>query len=139
MQAGGAAGGLAVSLRGDRRGHILRIRLAQSEEQNTRDVQEDLARGPRMPKSRKPTTIDAAALLASRKHHPGEGRNRTFSAARLPAGFQTVIDPRQHPEQPWRDLPRPTGQPPFRLSLDSVLSGEAIKTIEQSGRMVFHS
>lgn len=92
-----------------------------------------------MPKPRKPTVIDAHALVAGRKHHPSPGRGRTFGVSRLPAAFQTVIDPQKHPPQPWRDLPSPTGPSPFHLSLDVVLSKEAIQTIKNSGRMVFHS
>ncbi len=92
-----------------------------------------------MAKPPKRTTIDAAALYASRKHHPGPGSGRHFGATRLPSAFQTVIDPSKHPLQPWRDLPAPSGQPPFHLTLDTVLSKEAIQTIANSGRLVFHS
>src|SRR6266571_3881105 len=92
-----------------------------------------------MAKAPKPTVVDAAALIASRKHHPSASPGRTFGAARLPAAFQTVIDPKKHPPQPWRDLPPPTGKVPFHLSLDTVLSKEAIQTITKSGRMVFHA
>jgi hypothetical protein len=90
-------------------------------------------------KSRKVTTLDAAQLLASVQHHPGPGNARTFAASRLPASFQTIIDPDKNPPQPFRPLPPPTGAAPFRLALDTVLSAKAIQTIESSGRMVVHA
>src|ERR1700723_1144591 len=70
-------------------------------------------------KGRKITTLDAAALLASVKHHPGPGNARTFAASRLPQSFQTVIDPNKNPPQPFQPLPPPTGKAPFHLSLDT--------------------
>jgi hypothetical protein len=94
------------------------------------------------PKSKTPqkgTIIDAAALVASRKHHPKPAPGRSFAADRLPAGFQTIVDPQKNPPQPWRDLPPPTGALPFHLSLDSVLSAEAMQSIESSGTLVFHA
>lgn len=85
-----------------------------------------------------PSLIDAQALQ-KRPRHPGPGRSRNTGADRLPSGFQTIIDPNKHPLQPWRDLPPPTGIPPFHLSLDTVLSAAAMQTIQKSGRLVFHS
>lgn len=96
-------------------------------------------RAAKAPKARKTTAIDAAQLLATSKHHPGAGRGRTFAAPRLPQGFQTIIDPNKNPPQPFRPLPPPTGKSPFHLSLDTVLSPAAMKTITTSGQMVFHS
>jgi hypothetical protein len=87
----------------------------------------------------KGTVIDAAALLASRKHHPKPAAGRSFGTDRLPPGFQTIIDPQKNPPQPWRDLPPATGPAPYHLSLDSVLSAEAMQSIETSGRLVFHA
>ncbi len=57
----------------------------------------------------------------------------------MPTAFHTTVDPTQHPLQPWRDLPPPTGQAPFHLTLDSVLSASAMRTIAHAGRMVFHA
>jgi acid phosphatase type 7 len=93
------------------------------------------------PKQSKKITsrLDATSLLASVKHHPGAGNGRTFGAQRLPQGFQTIIDPNKNPPQPFRQLPPPTGKAPFRLSLDTVLSAQAIQTIQKSGQMVFHT
>src|SRR5712692_593542 len=94
----------------------------------------------RKPTSKKhqPTTVDAAALIARSKHHPGVTPGRNFAASRLPAAFQTVIDPSKHPAQPFRNLPPPTGQVPFHLSLGAVLSQQAMQTIKDAGRMNFH-
>lgn len=89
--------------------------------------------------ARRGTVIDAAALLAGRKHHPTPATGRSFGGDRLPAGFQTIVDPQKNPPQPWRDLPAPTGTTPFHLSLDSVLSADAMKSIENSGKLVFHA
>lgn len=91
-----------------------------------------------MAKQRKKSVIDAQKLQSQRRH-PGPGRSRRFGADPLPAGFQTIVDPNKHPLQPWRDLPPATGLPPFHLSLDTVLSAEALQTIQKSGRLVFHS
>jgi hypothetical protein len=90
-------------------------------------------------KLRKVTTLDATQLLVSVKHHPGPGKGRSFGASRLPQNFQTVIDPSQNPPQPFRPLPPPTGSSPFHLSLDTVLSAQAMQTIKTSGRLVLHA
>jgi len=98
-------------------------------------------RGKRVANKSKVTTIDAVALAAATKHHPGRGGKggRTFSPDPVPPGFHTVTDPSKNPTQPWRDLPVPSGLPPFRLSLDAVLSAEAMATINNSGMLIFHS
>lgn len=85
------------------------------------------------------TVIDATALQASRKHHPQPAPGHRFGGDRLPASFQTIIDPQKNPPQPYRNPPPPTGLPPFRLSLDSVLSAQAMQSIENSGQLVFHT
>lgn len=41
-------------------------------------------------------------------------------------------------QQPPQPLPQPTGQSPFHLSLDQVLSPTEMQTIQSSGRMVLH-
>jgi acid phosphatase type 7 len=90
---------------------------------------------------KKATTIDAVALAGAAKPHPGRtGKGgRTFSPDPVPPAFHIIIDPNKNPSQPWRDLPAPTGLLPFHLSLDGVLSEEAMATINNSGKMVFHS
>ncbi len=58
----------------------------------------------------------------------------------LPTANQLTI--RQQPETAARQapqpLPRPTGQPPFHLSLDQVLPPATVQSIQSSGRLVFH-
>lgn len=90
--------------------------------------------------SRNGDTIDAVALARTTRHHPGRtGKGgRTFSPDPVPAGFHTIVDPNKNPTQPWRDLPAATGLPPYRLSLDTVLSDQAMATIDSSGTMVLH-
>jgi hypothetical protein len=92
-------------------------------------------------KSQKVTTVDFATVAAATKSHPGRtGKGgRTFSPDPVPPGFHTVVDPSKNPTQPFRDLPTPTGLPPFHLSLDAVLSAEAMATISNSETIVFHS
>jgi len=93
-----------------------------------------------MPKvAGKISALDSVALRASRPHHPQPAPGRAFAVPRLPQDFHCVIDPSKHPLQPWRDLPPPTGLPPFHMSLDSILSPDAIALITSSGKMVFHS
>lgn len=97
------------------------------------------AASPRSKAPRKPTIIDAATLVAARKHHPKPAPGHNFGGDRLPPSFQTVIDPNKHPAQPWRDLPPPTGAHPYHLSLDTILSTDAMKNIHDSGALVFHA
>jgi hypothetical protein len=89
--------------------------------------------------ARKITTLDATSLLASSPHHPQPAKGRAFAATRLPQTFTTVVDPNKNPPQPWRDLPSPTGLPPFHMSLASILSPEAMTSITKSGKLVFHA
>src|ERR1700746_1423163 len=94
---------------------------------------------PRKKASPKGTVINAAALQASRKHHPSPAAGHSFAADRLPAGFQTIIDQQKNPPQPFRALPPPTGAAPYRRALEIVSSADARKLIESSGQMVFHA
>jgi hypothetical protein len=82
--------------------------------------------------------IQTIASAPEAARHPGPGRGgRVFGAERLPTSFHTVISPNTN--QPFQDLPAPTGLPPFHLSLDGVLSAEAIQRIHDAGRLVFHA
>jgi hypothetical protein len=56
-----------------------------------------------------------------------------------PPGFQTEKDPRGKADNTWFDLPKPTGNPPFRMDLSTILSADEIAAIKSTGRMVFHS
>lgn len=88
---------------------------------------------------RKATAIDVARYRSQVAHHPVAAGIRAFGAHRLPVDFQTIVDPDQHPPQPWRDLPSPTGAPPFRMNLDHILAPESIDSINKSGKLVFHA
>jgi len=44
-----------------------------------------------------------------------------------------------HPPQVFQPLPPPTGAPPFRLELGSVIGSEAAAAIEQAGALSFHA
>ncbi len=52
------------------------------------------------------------------------------SAARQTAGLRGT--------QPFRPLPPPTGQPPYRLALDTVLGPDQVAAITRAGRLVLH-
>ena len=86
------------------------------------------------PATRKPHLL---SLKPPRKQHPGQGRGRTFHLDRLPPAFHTIKSPSF--SQPFQNLPQPTGLPPFRLPLESVLTAEAIQQIHSSGKLVFHT
>ena len=43
------------------------------------------------------------------------------------------------PPQPQQPLPRPTGDPPYRLDLSSVIGADASAAIEQRGSLTFHA
>src|ERR1700730_16577723 len=43
------------------------------------------------------------------------------------------------PPQVFQPLPAPTGKPPFRLDLASVIGANAAHAIEQAGTLVFHA
>jgi acid phosphatase type 7 len=85
------------------------------------------------------TTILDLSRLRSVPRHPKPSGVRSFGAERLPPAFQTVIDPTKDPQQPWRDLPPSTGLPPFRMSLENILSPDSIASITKAGSMVFHA
>lgn len=90
---------------------------------------------------RKPTELKAPAPRVA------IGRNgRIFHASRRsrgfttdPPGFVTEKDPRGKSSDVWFDLPAPTGPAPYRMSLDSILTNQAIKKITDSKRLVFHA
>lgn len=89
--------------------------------------------------SRKVTTLTRAQLRTHYKGLPKTRHGHPFAPDRVPPGFHTIIDPEKHPLQPWRDLPQPSGLPPFRMSLDSILDPQTIKSIKDSDKFVFHS
>jgi acid phosphatase type 7 len=75
-------------------------------------------------------------------HHqslPKSPHGHAFAPNKVPPGFHTIIDPDKNPPQPWRDLPTPPGLPPYRMNLDAIIHQDMMTTIEQSGKLVFHS
>jgi hypothetical protein len=88
--------------------------------------------------SRKVTRIDVAHYQNA-PHHPMPAGTRQFRAHRLPASFQTIVDPDKNPAQPWRDLPAATGAAPFHLSLANILAPASIDAINKAGKLVFHA
>jgi len=91
------------------------------------------------PAPRKRTTLTPVQLQAAHRNRPSTPRGHPFAPDPVPPGFHTVVDPTKNPQQPWRDLPPPTGAPPFRLSLESILDAQTIQGIQKSGKLVFHS
>jgi acid phosphatase type 7 len=70
---------------------------------------------------------------------PGGSSGRRFSRSVSPTGGLVI---RRTPEplsnQRPQPLPAPTGQPPYHLSLDSVLPAASMQAIRASGKLVFH-
>jgi acid phosphatase type 7 len=89
--------------------------------------------------SRKATPLTTAQLQAHHQSLPKTRHGHPFAPDIVPPGFSTLIDPEKHPLQPWRDLPQPSGLPPFRMSLDSILDPQTIKSITDNEKLVFHS
>src|SRR5262245_39294052 len=88
---------------------------------------------------RQHTILTRGDLAAHSQGLPKSRHGHPFAPDRVPPGFHTIVDPNKHPPQPWRDLPPPPGLPPFRLSLDTILDPATLKSIESSGKLVFHS
>src|SRR5438094_5273439 len=63
----------------------------------------------------------------------------TFGRPRRSAVEQLAGGSTRPPPQVFQPLPAPTGAPPFRLDLASVLGQAAVDAIAQSGTLVFHS
>jgi acid phosphatase type 7 len=85
------------------------------------------------------TLLTRNELVAHSQGMPRSRHGHPFAPDRVPPAFHTVIDPNKHPPQPWRDLPPATGLPPFRMSLDAILDPATVKSIQSSGKLVFHS
>jgi predicted phosphodiesterase len=89
--------------------------------------------------SRRGVNLGEAQLRAESYVLPKTRHGHPFAPDRVPPAFHTIIDPDKNPLQPWRDLPPPTGLPPFRLSLDAILDPGTIKSINENEKLVFHS
>jgi len=87
----------------------------------------------------KHTILTPGDLTAHHREMPKSRHGHSFAPDRVPLGFHTIVDPEKHPLQPWRDLPPAPGLPPYRMSLDSILDPATVKSIEGSGKLVFHS
>jgi hypothetical protein len=93
------------------------------------------------------TTPKKPTILTAPPPPISKGRDgRIFHATRVPRaftsdppGFDTEKDPRKKGSDVWFDLPAPTGIPPYRLDLSSILSDQAIQEIKAMKHMVFHS
>ena len=85
----------------------------------------------------KHTILTKEALGAHHKGMPKSRHGHSFAPDKNPPGFHTVVDPDQN--QPWRDLPIPTGLPPFRMNLNAILDAKTYQQISKDKRLVFHS
>ncbi|SRR5579871_430720 len=94
----------------------------------------------RRPISRRtPTVLTASDLQAHHRHLPKSRHGHPFAPDPVPPGFHTIIDPDKNPPQPWRDLPPPTGLPPFRMDLASILDKNTMAKITKNKKLVFHA
>jgi hypothetical protein len=83
------------------------------------------------------TVLTKAALAAHHKSMPKSRHGHSYAPDKNPPGFHTVQD--ADTNQPWRDLPPPTGLPPFRMSLQALLDPTTYQQIVSSKQLVFHS
>lgn len=70
---------------------------------------------------------------------PSEPPPHTFGRPRQSATEQMAGEGAPPPSQEFQPLPPPTGAPPFRLELATVVGAHAVKEIEQLGKLVFHA
>ena len=89
--------------------------------------------------SRARTTLNHAHLRAEHDTLPKTRHGHAFAPDPVPPGFHTIVDQEEHPSQPWRDLPPPTGFPPFRMSLAAILDRQTVQGIKDARKLVFHS
>jgi hypothetical protein len=85
--------------------------------------------------SKNHTIVTKEALAAHHKGMPKSRHGHSFAPDRNPPGFHTVQDADQN--QPWRDLPPPTGLPPFRMNLKSILDPNTYQQIVKDKTLVF--
>ncbi|HLX57056.1 MAG TPA: metallophosphoesterase [Ktedonobacteraceae bacterium] len=73
------------------------------------------------------------------QQQPGSS-NRRYTLNRPSATGSIVIQrtPEALPSQARQPLPTPTGQPPYHLALDNVLTPAQMQAISAAGKMVFH-
>jgi acid phosphatase type 7 len=63
----------------------------------------------------------------------------TFGRPRRSASEQLTGVATRPPPQVFQPLPPPTGEPPYRLDLASVIGDAAVAAIEEAGTLVFHT
>ena len=83
------------------------------------------------------TVLTKQALAAHHKSMPKSRHGHSFAPDKNPPGFHTIVDADQN--QPWRDLPPPSGLPPFRINLQSMLDPNTLQQIADADQLVFHS
>ncbi|GHO83821.1 metallophosphoesterase family protein [Dictyobacter formicarum] len=65
---------------------------------------------------------------------------RRFSAdVPDPQGIQINRLHGKFPTQPFRPLPKPTGNPPYHVNLDQILPADAVQSMIDAQKMVFHT
>ncbi len=74
----------------------------------------------------------------SRQRSGGSTHPVTFAHPRRSAGEQ-LAGGSKTPPQPAEELPPPTGAPPFRLDLATVIGTDKVAAIEKAGTLVFHT
>src|SRR6266568_6869919 len=70
---------------------------------------------------------------------PVEPPPHSFGRLRRSASEQMAGAGAPPPPQVFQPLPPPTGAPPFRLDLATVIGVDAVNAIEQFGKLVFHT
>ena len=83
------------------------------------------------------TILTKEALAAHHKRMPKSRHGHSFAPDINPPGFHTIVDADRN--QPWRDLPPPSGLPPFRMNLQSILDPNTYQQIVADKLLVFHS
>ena len=83
------------------------------------------------------TILTKEALAAHHKSMPKSRHGHSFAPDINPPGFHTIVDADRN--QPWRDLPPPSGLPPFRMNLQSILDPNTYQQIVTDKLLVFHS
>ncbi|MBV8280883.1 MAG: metallophosphoesterase [Candidatus Eremiobacteraeota bacterium] len=85
--------------------------------------------------------VNPAAYRQAHPKFPGAAGSHQFAPDKLPQSFNgaPVVDQTKNPQQPWRDLPAPTGQAPYHLDLGQVLDAATLGRIASSGTLIFHA
>ena len=98
------------------------------------------------PRQRAETQAQAASYPASQQapqyaaQQYGGYQPRKFHSGRPSSGgmIHSNLPLQATPNQQYQPLPRPTGQPPYHLALESVLPPQQVRDIQNSGRLMLH-